>query len=185
MESLRLTHPNSGRVECAPEWPAYRDAGAGPGSGHWLLLLLCCLTLDGLEVVERWGEIIHQPLPLELLLPLDRSRGDTWERNTGNIHQNYIASDDQGLKGQTYLFRWWRGQRDRSQIFQVLVGLFRHLVGVVLYLLPMERARSFSVRWRKLGKIIQISQVCYSFEYSWKILKKNSKRIVKKTTKKT
>lgn len=34
VESLRLTHPNSGGVEGAPEWPAYRDAGAGPGSGH-------------------------------------------------------------------------------------------------------------------------------------------------------
>lgn len=36
------------------------------------------------------------------------------------------------------LLRRWRGQRDGSQIFQVLVGLFGHLVGVVLDLLPVE-----------------------------------------------
>lgn len=58
----------------APCWLAYREAGAGPGSGHRLLLLVGRLTLDGLEVVERRGEVVHQPLPLELLLPLQQQQ---------------------------------------------------------------------------------------------------------------
>lgn len=75
---------------CAPCWPAYRDAGAGPGSGHRLLLLLRCLTLDGLEVVERWGEIVHQPLPLEFLLPLDHSRGGRHMRTQHRKHTSQL-----------------------------------------------------------------------------------------------
>lgn len=54
---------------CHPQ-KTYRQAGASSGPGHRLLLLVCSTTLHCLKVVESCGEVVHQPVPLELLLPL-------------------------------------------------------------------------------------------------------------------
>lgn len=50
---------------------SYRQSRAGPSSGDRLPLLLCSTPLDSLEVVEGCREVVHEPLPLDLLLPLD------------------------------------------------------------------------------------------------------------------
>lgn len=53
---------------------AHRQAGSTSGSGHSLLLLLCCASLNCLEVVESRWEITHESIPLDLLLPLSNEQ---------------------------------------------------------------------------------------------------------------
>lgn len=57
----------------------HRDSGSGSSSGHRLLLFLSGAALHRLEVVEGRGEVAHQALPLQLLLPLE-GRGKGKER---------------------------------------------------------------------------------------------------------
>lgn len=66
--------PNSHHSSGVYAEEAHRQTGSPSGSGYGLLLLLCCTSLNCLEIVESSWEITHESIPLDLLLPLEKHR---------------------------------------------------------------------------------------------------------------